>query len=196
MEEVTPLQYASQLEIGSRPVRRHSTANLSLDNLRAIPFVGAWSQMKQNIPGFYGIGSAVSHLIKEGKLSALQELYQQKLFFRTLIDNAMQVLTKTFLPLTQYLKDDEAYGALWRKIANETQETVKDTLLISGQKRLLESDPHNAASIALREKMIMPLLVIQQYAMLKKRLHKGGKAWEKVVLKAIPAIINAGRNAA
>ena len=58
---------------------------MTLDDLRAIPFVGAWSQLKQNVPGFYGVGTALQNL--EENLDEIKRLYQTNLFFKTLIDN-------------------------------------------------------------------------------------------------------------
>ena len=196
LENVTPLKFASQLDIGSRPSRRKQTAPLSLNNLRAIPFVSSWSQMKLNIPGFYGIGTAIQVLVKEGKVRDLQELYLGKLFFRTLLDNAMQSLKKTSLSLTSYLKDDPTYSPFWKKIANEAELTIESCLQVSLQDKLLENDPHVSASVEFREELIQPLLLIQQYAMLKNKEKNSNPAWRKIILKALPAIINAGRNAA
>lgn len=80
--------------IGSRPLKRGKDSGLKFEDLRAIPFVGSWAQMKQNIPGFYGVGSAISELEKEIGLEELKKLYQDSLFFRTLLGNSMQSLKK------------------------------------------------------------------------------------------------------
>ena len=87
LERITPLRFYGQTKIGSRPDKRNAGGGLRFEDLRAIPFVGSWAQMKQNIPGFYGFGLALEHLKKEGKMGALKKLYKKSLFVRTLVKN-------------------------------------------------------------------------------------------------------------
>jgi len=204
LEEMTPLAYYGQLNIASRPTRRKSSS-LRFEDLRAIPFVGAWSQMKQNIPGFYGVGEGFRKLISQGQKKRLEELYGRSLFFRTLVENAMMSLSKSFFPLTRYLEKDKRFGKLWRRIFREA--TLSKQLLkeITKQQTLLETSPVVRESIHMREKIVMPVLVIQQWALLQNkqgRKDAGGAApypkesLEKLVVKSMGAIINAGRNSA
>ncbi len=93
---------AAVLQKGSR--------KLSLENLRAIPFVGAWSQIKQNVPAYYGVGAALQKMEEEEKLGELKNLYQNSFFFKTLIDNCEMAMKKCFFPLTEYLSKEEKYG--------------------------------------------------------------------------------------
>jgi phosphoenolpyruvate carboxylase len=74
LEKATPLSFFGDTNIGSRPVKRNQGDSLKFEDLRAIPFVGAWAQMKQNIPGFYGVGAALNELKKQGKLKELKDL--------------------------------------------------------------------------------------------------------------------------
>src|SRR5699024_5558909 len=83
---VSPLKYYGKTNIGSRPSKRSKT-ELSLDSLRAVPFVGSWSQIKQVVPGFFGVGSALEQLEKEGKWKETQKLYNNSLFLKALLDN-------------------------------------------------------------------------------------------------------------
>ena len=111
LSEVTPLNYYGQLNIASRPPRRKKS--LSFSDLRAIPFVGAWSQMKQNVPGYYGLGTALSQLIDEGHLKSLKTLYKERLYFKTLLNNAMMSLRKIeFLSDRIFAKRSEIWGLL------------------------------------------------------------------------------------
>ncbi|MFX5385633.1 phosphoenolpyruvate carboxylase, partial [Acinetobacter baumannii] len=73
--------------IASRPGKRGDASELKFEDLRAIPFVGSWSQLKQNVPGFFGVGAALQVLKEEGKWQQVKELFNASLFFRTLIDN-------------------------------------------------------------------------------------------------------------
>lgn len=198
LEKITPLKYYGRLNISSRPTKRKSTGPLNLRDLRAIPFVGAWTQMKQNIPGYFGLGTALKELIDQGFEDQLKDLYKSRLFFRTLIDNAMQSLSKSFLPLTEYLKNDPEFGELWRIIQDETILATEQIAKISGSNSLMENDPIQRQSIALREEMLLPLLVIQHYAMIMNRNNpseEDSKIYDKLILKSIPPIINATRNA-
>jgi len=201
LEEMTPLKFYGELNIGSRPTVRKKTALLQLNDLRAIPFVGSWNQLKQNIPGYYGFGSALQTLIKQGQEQALIQLYQDSLFFRTLVENTMMSLCKTFFPLTAYMRNDPRFGEFWQGLQDEAELTRELLEKISGQSCLLEKDPLNRESIHLREQIVLPLLVIQQFAMINLK-ELGDKnpalaaAYKEMILKALAANTNASRNAA
>lgn len=188
--EATPLSYFGKLKVGSRPPKRKQ-GELTLESLRAIPFVGAWSQMKVNLPAFYGLGSA----LKEMEGESLKELYQSSLFFRTLLGNAAQALRKSFFPLTDYLKKDKTFGEIWTLITEEGKLTAQMILEISGQKTLMGEDLVGEMSVSQREEMILPLLVIHHYGLIKQR-KAPSDLFEKLILKSIPATINAARNSA
>ncbi len=200
LEERSTLKFYNKANIGSRPAKRGKDSKLTLKDLRAIPFVGAWSQLKQNVPGFYGVGSAFKALDQEGKLEDIKSLYKNSLFFKTLVENSMQSLCKTYFPLTQYMKKDPIYGGFWERIYQEYLDTVKYLLDISGQTELLESNPTIKESIKLREEIVLPLLVIQQYALI--QLQKGGlsdeqkEEYEALVIRSLYGNINASRNSA
>lgn len=198
--EMTPLKFYGELNISSRPMARAPSSHLQFEQLRAIPFVGAWSQLKQNIPGYYGFGSALQAFIKDGKELSLKKLYQHSFFFRTLVENTMMSLCKTFFPLTAYMRKDKKFGRFWRKLHNEAKLTQILLEKISGQNCLLENDPLNRESIKLREEIVLPLLVIQQYAIseLKKcEPHSElAEIYKQIILKSLAANTNASRNAA
>jgi phosphoenolpyruvate carboxylase len=202
LEEMTPLHYYGMTNIASRPTSRNTDAELNLDNLRAIPFVGAWSQMKQNIPGFYGFGSGLEHFMQKGDRDRLRSLYRRSLFFRTLVENSMQSLSKTNYALTRYMASDERFGDFWQSLADEAQRTKRHLCEISGESELLENDPTLRDSIQLREDMILPILTIQQYALRELRKLGDGtsegdrrETLEKMVVKSLAAAVNASRNA-
>ncbi len=163
--EMTPLLYYGAANIGSRPSSRNQSDEFRLEDLRAIPFVGAWSQMKQNVPGYYGLGSGLRHFIRNGRRGDLVRLYRESLFFRTLIENASQSLSKTNFALTNYIKDDPVYGEFWMMVYQEARLTIDAILEISGQDDLLGADRAIRESIALREDMVLPTQLIQQYAL-------------------------------
>jgi len=200
LEEMSPLKYYGMANIGSRPSKRGKAKKLELDDLRAIPFVGAWSQLKMNIPGFYGLGKAFQDLSEAGRLHEVQSLYRKSKFFRTLIENSMQSMCKTFFPLTSYMADDAKFGAFWGVLNDEFERTEKFVLKVSGQPELLSNNPGIKTSIALRENIVLPLLVIQQYALIilrEQNLSDEVRAkYEKMVVRSLYGNINASRNSA
>ena len=125
LSEVSPLNFYSETNISSRPSKRGKSYKLSLKDLRAIPFVGAWSQLKQNVPGYYGVGTALEAIEKSGKLDAIKHIYQRSQYFRTLIDNCEMAMKKSFFPLTVYLKDHPQYNEIWNLIYEEYERTQK-----------------------------------------------------------------------
>src|SRR5215210_1852638 len=123
LSDVSPLKFYGETNIGSRPSKRGSSSKLTINDLRAIPFVGSWSQLKQNLTGFYGVGIALEALDKKGRLDEVKELYKSSLFFKTLIDNFEMSMKKCFFPLTAYLSGDAKYGEMWNRIYNEFELT-------------------------------------------------------------------------
>lgn len=204
LERMSTLKYYGETNIGSRPSKRGKSSTLKFEDLRAIPFVGAWSQLKQNVPGFYGLGRAFEQFDKAGRLDELKALHKNSLFFRTLLENSMQSLSKSFFPLTRYMEKDQEFGDFWKMIYAESERAKKYLLAISGQRSFLETNPSIKASIGLREKIVLPLLTIQQYALMRiKKLEAEGKgstalneAYKKLVVRSLYGNINASRNSA
>jgi phosphoenolpyruvate carboxylase len=200
LEHLSPLKLLSEINISSRPVKRNSGAELKLEDLRAISFVTAWSQLKQNIPGFYGVGTALKKMEAEGKWEALKVMYRQNSFFKTMIDNCMMSMSKSNFNITANLADDAEYGAFWTMLKTEYELTCSLLLKLSDTKVLMEESPVERQSIALREKIIMPLVVIQHYAL--QQLHyqelneEETNLYNKLIIRTVYGIVNAGRNLA
>ena len=199
LENKSPLKYYGLTNIGSRPSKRSSGKKLTLSDLRAIPFVGSWSQLKQNVPGYFGFGSALQKVIDEGRIEELKNLYESSLYFKTLIENSMMALTKTYFPLTYYMKNDPEYGSFWTTLYDEYVLTVKNMLLISGQEELMANEKLSKLSIDYREHIVLPLLTIQQYALQKIEETSDEQlrlVYEKMVTRSLFGNINASRNSA
>ncbi|UGU16117.1 phosphoenolpyruvate carboxylase [Sinomicrobium kalidii] len=204
LEEMSTLKFYAKTNIGSRPSKRGKSDKLNFSDLRAIPFVGSWSQLKQNVPGFYGVGTAISALEEKGQLDKVQSLYRNSAFFRTLLENSMMSLTKSFFKLTAYMKDDPEYGEFWTIIYEEYERSKEMILKVTGDKSLMQNTRSGKASIEIREKIVLPLLTIQQYALRKiQELRKDKKAdakqleiYEKMVTRSLFGNINASRNSA
>jgi phosphoenolpyruvate carboxylase len=202
LEEMSVLKYYAMANIGSRPSKRGAGGALKFEDLRAIPFVGAWSQLKQNVPGFYGLGSALKAQEDFGRLDACLDLYQRSRFFRALIANSMQSMSKTNFELTRYMESDPRFGEFWQDIYQEYLLSREMALKISGQTELLEDNPRSRLSIRLRERVVMPLLMIQQYALIRIRESRDQddpqrlELYEKMVVRTLFGNINAARNSA
>lgn len=202
--ECSPLQYYGMTNIGSRPTSRGASSDFSFSDLRAIPFVGAWSQLKQNVPGFFGLGTGLATFRQNGREEEIRNLYRRSLFFRTLVENAMQALQKTRFSLTYYLQRDKRFGEIWKMVFDEAQRTIQEIKNVSGQSVLLENDPVIRRSIELREQVVFPSLVIQRYALDQLRSRDAGDkqysdeeavSFEKLIVKSLAASVNASRNA-
>jgi len=196
LSDVSPLKFYAETNIGSRPAKRGS-GKLTLDDLRAIPFVGAWSQLKQNVPGFYGVGAALRECEKD--LQEIRALYQSNLFFKTLIDNCEMAMQKSDFHLTAFLQDHGIYGTIWRKIHDEYELCCDYLARITGKKDLMTDFPVEQQSVKTRERIVLPLTTIQQYALTQIRENDDENLkniLEKLVIRCSFGIINAGRNSA
>ena len=197
LENKSTLKFYSKANIGSRPAKRGKKAQLTLDDLRAISFVGSWSQLKQNVPGYFGVGTALKQLVDEGQLSDLQKLFREVPFFKALISNSMMSLSKCYFKLTRYIAQDEAYADFWNILHDEYQLSLKMTLLISQYDILMQEEPISRKSIEIREQIVLPLLVIQQCAL--QNIESGSEykeSYEKMVERSLYGNINASRNSA
>ena len=166
--------------------------------------MGSWSQLKQNVPGFFGVGTALKHYEDIGEFEKVQRLFKTSSFFKTLIENSMMSLSKSFFDLTKYMADDPEYGAFWTIIYTEYETSKRLILKLTGFTELMEEEPAGKASIAVRESIVLPLLTIQQYAL--KKIQELEKApvrdeaqiaiFEKIVTRSLFGNINASRNSA
>ena len=197
LENRSTLKYYTKANIGSRPGKRGQKAKLELTDLRAISFVGSWSQLKQNVPGYFGIGTAIKKLKDEGRLRELKKLFKEVPFFETLMLNSMMSLSKCYFELTNYMKDDKEYGDFWNILHDEYLLSKQMLLLISNSEILMENEAVSRESIKIRENIVLPLLVIQQYALYQISENSEHKAlYEKIVTRSLYGNINASRNSA
>ncbi|HBK72453.1 MAG TPA: phosphoenolpyruvate carboxylase [Flavobacteriaceae bacterium] len=204
LKRMSTLKYYSKANIGSRPSKRGKSDALVFEDLRAIPFVGSWSMLKQNVPGFYGVGTALKYYEDKNQFDKVAALYLNSKFFKTLIENSMMSLSKSFFDLTKYMSENEEFGAFWDIIYTEYETTKRLLLKLTGAKVLMENEPAMKASIDIRESIVLPLLTIQQYALkkiqeLEKETPKDKEQiaiYEKIVMRSLFGNINASRNSA
>ncbi|RLT36453.1 MAG: phosphoenolpyruvate carboxylase [Chloroflexi bacterium] len=170
--ETTPLDQINQLNIGSRPAKRKATTGVS--DLRAIPWVFAWSQSRVNLPGWYGLGAGIDGWMAEQGASEprasatglplLQEMYAEWPFFRTVIDRAQVSMRRADMPIASLyasLTDADVRAAVFAEIQAEYARTERVILAISGQTSLLDNEEWLQRSINLRNPYIDPLNYIQ-----------------------------------
>lgn len=200
---VSPLRFYADTNIGSRPAKRNASSKFTLKDLRAIPFVGAWSQLKQNVTGYYGVGSAFQQMDQAGRFGEIRKVYKNSLFFKTLIDNCEMAMKKCFFPLTAFLSKHPKYGELWNMIYEEYELTLRYIFILSGKNELMADYPVDQLSIQMRERIVLPLGTIQQFAITKVRELEEQledvpvkAVYEKLAMRASFGIINAGRNSA
>lgn len=200
LENLSPLKQLSEINISSRPVKRNSGRELRLQDLRAISFVTSWSQLKQNIPGFYGVGTALQWAEENNLWSYVENLYENSGMFKTIIDNCMMSMTKSNFDMTAYMQNDETFGDFWKMLRAEYELTKTYLLKLSKSSQLMEDYPIERASILAREKIVLPLLTIQHYAiraLAHQELSEEQQAnYKKLIARTIYGVVNAGRNIA
>ncbi|MDQ1162643.1 phosphoenolpyruvate carboxylase [Chryseobacterium sp. SORGH_AS 447] len=197
LQEMSTLEYYGKTNIGSRPSKRGGGNELKFEDLRAIPFVGSWAQLKQNVPGFFGFGFAMQQLKEQGRFEEVRELYKGSDFFKTLVLNSMMSMNKTYFPLTYYIKNNPKFGAFWNILFDEYTLSKNIMLELTGFTMLQQEDPLSRKSVKIRERIVLPLLSIQQYALMKIQKGEGNlEAYGKLVTRSLFGNINASRNSA
>jgi phosphoenolpyruvate carboxylase len=200
LQKFSPLNYYGKSNIASRPTKRGLKNELSFSDLRAIPFVGSWSQLKQNVPGYYGVGTALQVLKEKGLWNDVVSLFNTSAFFRTLVDNSMMSMVKSNFAITKYVENDEKFNAFRQIIKDEFILTTQLYLELNKCNSLMEKDTLAKHSILLRDRIVLPLLTIQQYALCKiqeSNIDPNLKeAYEKLVTRTMFGVINAARNSA
>ena len=164
-QQATPIDEISELKLGSRPSYRKEGPR-TLSDLRAIPWVFSWMQSRFNLPGWFGLGSALERVAESpGGLEQLRTMYREWMFFRLLIDNTQLTLGKADLGIAHVyaglVENEELRERIFSRIAAEFRRTEKWVLAIAGQKELLGGEPVLANSIKLRNPYIDPLNFLQ-----------------------------------
>ncbi len=199
LEKLSPLKLLSKINISSRPTKRNADSQLKLEDLRAISFVTSWSQLKQNIPGFYGVGTALLKMKEEGKWAEVKDLYNKSGFFRTMLDNCMMSMSKSDFRVTAYIENDKKFGEFWKMLRNEFELSKTMLLELTDSTVLMEEYPVEKRSIAVRERIVLPLVIVQHYALQclnSKKDEDLTDVYNKLVIRTVYGIVNAGRNLA
>ncbi len=167
--EATPIEQLAQMNIGSRPAKRRQTSDIS--DLRAIPWVFAWTQSRVNLPGWYGLGTGLQ-AESAHRMGVLREMYHNWPFFRTVIDRAQLSMRRADMPIASLyasLAADATRTAIFGEIMEEFRRTERIILEITGQAALLDNEPWLQRSINLRNPYVDPLNYIQVALLSKQR---------------------------
>jgi phosphoenolpyruvate carboxylase len=184
----TPIDVIERMTLGSRPSRRLGE-DAALSNLRAIPWVFAWSQARAVIPGWYGVGSGLQAAIDAGHEDILKEMACDWPFFSTFLDDIAMVLSKGDLTIAEQFSQlsGALHGRFFPQIQSELELTSQWILALTGQDELLQHDQRLALSIRLRNPYIDPISVLQ-VDLLRRWRESGGE--DDDVLRALVACVN------
>jgi phosphoenolpyruvate carboxylase len=163
--QATPFAELSTLQLASRPVSRSGGSvadRITLDDIRAIPWVFSWTQIRANLPGWYGLGAALRAEIAAGRVSLLQEMYRGWRFFAQVLDNAQISLGTADMETTRRYATLAADGHdILRALEEEYQHSVDAVLAITGQQELLDNVPTLQRTIKLRNPYVDALHLAQ-----------------------------------
>ncbi|OBB89531.1 phosphoenolpyruvate carboxylase [Mycobacterium sp. 852002-30065_SCH5024008] len=198
----TPVSEIGSLNIGSRPTSRKPTSSIS--DLRAIPWVLAWSQSRVMLPGWYGTGSAFEQWIAAGpeseseRVAILHELYERWPFFRGVLSNMAQVLAKSDLGLaahySELVEDEELRDRVFDKIVDEHRRTIAMHKVITGHDDLLADNPALARSVFNRFPYLEPLNHLQVELLRRYRSGDDDELVQRGILLTMNGLASALRN--
>ncbi len=197
-KESTPVSEIGALNIGSRPASRKPTTSIS--DLRAIPWVLAWSQSRVMLPGWYGTGTAFEEFIAEGdgRLEVLQDLYVKWPFFRSVLSNMAQVIAKADMGLakrySELVADEALRERVFAKIVAEHGRTIAMYKLITGQNDLLADNPSLARSVFNRFPYLEPLNHLQVELLRRYRSGETDELVQRGILLTMNGLASALRN--
>jgi len=191
-QEATPIQELEWIHAGSRPKSRSDTNNI--EDLRAITWVFSWMQNRHLLPGWYGLGQSLAEAMDDDLISMdeLKELYEEWLYFRSIINNIQMSMAKTDMKIARVysrLTDDPDLGErIFDHVRSEYQRTRDLLLEITGQETLLENNYVLRRSIMLRNPYVDPLSYIQVHLL--QQIREDGDEVDEDLIEAFTLSVN------
>ena len=190
----TPVDLLGSMRIGSRPSKRPDQ-DAGLDGLRAIPWVFGWTQSRQIVPGWFGVGSGLRAVAEHG--GDLSEMYAGWPFFRTFLDNVAMTLAKADMEIAEryvHTLAPEKTHRIFELIREEHDLTLEQVLAVTGDSHLLEREPVLRTTLEVRENYLEPLHVLQVQLLARRQQGEEGEDLERALLLTVNGIAAGMRN--
>ncbi|MEY4323078.1 MAG: hypothetical protein RL410_859 [Actinomycetota bacterium] len=189
----TPVEELAEVHMGSRPSRRPDT-NAGIEGLRAIPWVFGWTQSRQIVPGWYGVGTALKAAREAGHTETLKRMHEDWHFFSNFLSNVEMTLAKTDLTVARHYVDllvPQEMHHIFEDIVEEHQRTIREILLVTGADVLLQQNAALSSTLQIRDFYLLPIQYLQVSLLQRARaMRESGQEVDAELKRALSLTIN------